>query len=504
MRTALCVVAGTALLVACGDKSAKDEPAAFELPTGSDCGIGAEPIAGEIELGPEHDGGIVFSPCGHVATNAALFNPQLEQVVTFDGVASPVAFAPTGEGLLLELDGGELAYLDVATHERQALGIEARDRGIWVRRGFAMRRDRGGSLVWTCTDGHISVLGGSGWNELVAGVVCDDRLALATQAPVLAFGSAAGEIGVVDLETGAVTATGLASVHGEMPYEPYDGATHADLVHLSPDGSLLLLQRGLQVLDWDVELPVVDPEVLLLDLHSGATSALPASQQVGFVEVLDAPGAKRAFAWAGAPTVYVGEDGVPLQLGDNTPLSAAGTRTLGYAWKGIFEPFDWYWLDFQSGTVDAVTEPLLRYFTPPDNLGGYYPPHASPNGRAFAIAAEASPSDTTLVWTEQRGWQTVPWRVEWIGDDGSLLTSHPAAWRDATGAVLFDFGEGKVGYLEQRGDHAVANIARKTWVLDLANHTARELDARHGFYVPPEGHRVFWEGPNGRYVITTL
>lgn len=223
---------------------------------------------------------------------------------------------------------------------------------------------------------------------------------------------------------------------------------------------------------------------------------------MGFVDVLEVPGAERAFAWEGAPTVYVRDDGVALELGDNRPLGVTGARTLAYSRGPIFEAFDWFWLDFENGAVESVEQPLTHEFVPLDT-GASHPGHASPNGRAFAVPDDTSPANTTHTWLEGRGWQTVPWHVHWIGDDGSMITAAPAAWRDAEGEIIAALGDGEVWLIRQSGDRVVLGASGKTWMLDLRSRTAREISADpSSWYVFPEGQRFTWTAGGSRWLGT--
>jgi hypothetical protein len=454
----------------------------------------AEPVAlHPFDPAATENGTPTFGACGHLLVSERLAGPDLAALEPLPGLGTGYTrFAPTGEWLAVETYPGAGARSDLIDLRT---GQVTTFPGILGKSAFAPRRDREGSWVVRCDASGLVAFDGQASRPIApAPVACDERLVAAPAAPVVVYAGAGDRLHVADLERGTDLALPFDAPAGPGTGQGYEEGRH-DRLHVSPDGTLLLYQRVVEIFDLDYFADRPDPEVSLIDLGSGAVLGTYPASEAEPVEAVDLPGRGHGLLWAtGGHTYEVAPDtsvqDFPVEVG---VLAWAGaTGVVGRQWNGR-DDAGWARLDFSRGTWDPL-DPALGE------------PVVSASGRRIA---RTLPNDYLRSRIDIDGGESREVRgvVQWLGDDGTalvldvtrLLDGYRLVLRDPTGAELAattECGPDPSLRAEVRAvpGGLVALAAGRLFVFDLAGGEPTPL-ATHvtDFRIDASGRRIAYQ-----------
>lgn len=434
----------------------------------------------------------VFGACGHLLNRDRLAAPDL--AVLGEGWGDPDSssafFSPTGEWLSVE----RWADLEPRTEVHDLRSGAVHEFPGFVKSAAAPRRDGAGSFHVRCGPGELlSTFDGERSEVAVDFVDCGHPWSVAGAAPVVVFFRGGDYVlSVIDLEDGSVRA---------LPFEDNPPSHHGDLVHPSRDGRLLVYQRVGVVFHDDGSDLVPEDRVYLVDLQRGQILAtLPAEGGAGapVVEPVDLPGRGHGLLWStGGQTFVVAPDSsvdvYPFEL---DRLAWAGPEAVIGRQEGTGDPGAWVRLDLAFASWTSLPSALAN-------------PVVSPSGRGLAatssLAGEAGRGSSQIEFEGLDPW-VVDGRVQWLGDDGTVLVIDGTRTLDGYRLVLRDPGGAERAFaflpfsgfdapgpaVVRAGGASLAALAEgRLVVFDLAAGTSRVLaDGVRRFSLDPAGRRI--------------
>jgi hypothetical protein len=485
------------VLVACGASTAGSrpgDPADTLAPPACVLDEAAEPVAlHPFDPAATDNAAPSFGACGHLLVGERLAGPDLAALEPLPGMGTGYArFAPTGEWLAVETYPGAGARSDLIDLRT---GQVTTFPGILGKSAFAPRRDREGSWVVRCDASGLVAFDGQVSRPIApAPVACDERLVAAPAAPVVVYAGAGDRLHVADLERGTDLALPFDAPAGPGTGQGYEEGRH-DRLHVSPDGTLLLYQRVVEIFDLDYFADRPDPEVSLIDLGSGAVLGTYPASEAEPVEPVDLPGRGHGLLWttegrtfAVAPDRSVLE--FPVAVGRLAWAGASGA--IGKRWSRR-DDAGWVRLDCSRGTWEAL-DPALG------------DPVVSASGRVIAglLVPYGPESRIDVDGAEPR---EVSGAVQWVGDDGTalvlddtrLLDGYRLVLRDPTGAeraATTELGMDATLRAEVRAvpGGLVVLAAGRLFVFDLAGGDPTPLGTHvTAFQVDASGRRIAYQ-----------